>query len=104
MFTFAVVTIAWVIFRCHSIGDAFGMIVRYFSTSGKVLADIQTLMHIALAIVPLLVLEFGQEVFPKTYNRISKVRVIRWFAYLVIFAMIVLEGVHDGSSFIYVSF
>lgn len=102
--TFVVVTLAWVVFRSPSIGDAFGLMGRYFTSAGKGIADIQTLAYIAVAIVPLLLLEFGKEVFPKVYAKIGGVRVIRWAAYLAVFAMIVLLGVHDGSSFIYVSF
>lgn len=102
--TFIVVTLAWVVFRSPSIGDAFGLMARYFTSAGKGIADIQTLAYITVAIIPLLLLEFGKEVFPKVYAKISGVRVIRWAAYLAVFAMIVLLGVHDGSSFIYVSF
>lgn len=104
LFTFIVVTLAWVVFRSQSIGDAFGLMGRYFTNAGKSIADIQTLAYIAVAIIPLLLLEFGKEVFPKVYAKISSVKVIRWAAYLAVFAMIVLLGVHDGSSFIYVSF
>lgn len=102
--TFIVVTLAWVVFRSPSIGDAFGLMGRYFTSAGKGIADIQTLAYIAVAIVPLFLFEFGKEVFPKVYAKMSGVRVIRWAAYLAVFAMIVMLGVHDGSSFIYVSF
>ena len=104
LITFVVVTLAWVVFRSPTIGDAFGLMGRYFTNAGKSIADIQTLAYIAVAIIPLLLLEFGKEVFPKLFARLSGIRLLRWGAYLAIFAMIVLLGVHDGSSFIYVSF
>ena len=104
VFTFSIVTVAWVIFRSPSIGDAFGMISRYISTDGNYIADIQTLLHIVIAITPLLLFEFGKEFFPRTYERVRGYTVVRWAVYLTVFAMIVLIGVHDGSSFIYVSF
>lgn len=104
LFTFAIVTVAWVIFRSPSIGDAFGLIGRYTTTNGKLIADIQTLLHIAIAIIPLLLFEVGKEFFPQFYERIKRYTVVRWAVYLAVFAMIVLIGVHDGSSFIYVSF
>jgi len=104
LFTFAVVTVAWVIFRSPSIGDAFGLIGRYFTTSGMFIADIQTLLHIVLAIIPLLLFEFGKEYFPGVYGKFWSYTVLRWATYLALIAMIVLIGVHDGSSFIYVSF
>lgn len=104
VFTFSIVTVAWVIFRSPSIGDAFGLIGRYVTTDGKFIADIQTLLHIAIAIVPLLLFEVGKEFFPQLYSRIKSYTVVRWAVYLAVLAMIVLIGVHDGSSFIYVSF
>ena len=104
VFTFVIITIAWVIFRSPSIGDAFGLIGCYLSTNGKFIADIQTLLHIVIAITPLLLFEIGKEFLPKFYDRVRGYTVIRWAVYLTIFAMIVLIGVHDGSSFIYVSF
>lgn len=104
VFTFAIVTVAWVIFRSPSIGDAFGLIGRYVTTNGKFIADIQTLLHIAIAIIPLLLFEIGKEFFPQLYGKIKSYTVVRWAVYLAVFAMIVLIGVHDGSSFIYVSF
>lgn len=104
LITFTVVTLAWVVFRSPSISDAFGLFGRYFTNTGKSIADTVTLAYIAIAIIPLLILEFGKETFPKLFTRLVAVKVIRWTAYLVVFAMIVLLGVHDGSSFIYVSF
>ena len=104
VFTFAIVTIAWVIFRSPTIEDSLGLIGHYTVSNGMFLADIQTLLHIAIAIVPFLLFEFGKEFFPKLYGKIRSYAVVRWAVYLAIFAMIVLIGVHDGSSFIYVSF
>lgn len=62
VFTFAVVTVAWVIFRSPSIGDASGLIGRYVTKNGKFIADIQTLLHIAIATIPLLLFEIGKRV------------------------------------------
>jgi len=104
VFTFAIVTVAWVIFRSSSIGDAFGLIGRYATTNGTFIADIQTLLHLAIAIIPLLLLEIGKEFCPQFYEKIKSYTIVRWAVYLVVLAMIVLIGVHDGSSFIYVSF
>ena len=102
--TFAIVTLAWVIFRSPSIGDAWGLISRFAATSGKAIADIPTLLYVIVALVPLLLIECGQELFTEAYGKMSKERVLCWTVYLALFAMIVLLGVHDSSSFIYVSF
>jgi alginate O-acetyltransferase complex protein AlgI len=104
IFTFAIVTVAWVIFRSSSIGDAFGLIGRYFTANGMLIADIEALLYIAIAMVPLLLQEFGQEFFGKLYNSLQSKKVVHWAVYLAVLALIVLIGVHDGSSFIYVSF
>ena len=104
IFTFAIVTVAWVFFRSPTIGDAFSLIRRYATINGKFIADIQTLFHIVIAITPLLLFEFGKEFFPKFYGKVRSFTVVRWAVYLAVLAMIVLIGVHDGSSFIYVSF
>ena len=48
VFTFVIVTVAWVIFRSPSIGDAFGLIGRYATTNGRFIADIQNLLHIVI--------------------------------------------------------
>jgi len=103
-FTFAIVTVAWVFFRSPTIGDAFGLIGHYFIASGKFIADVQTLLNLAIALVPLLLFEIGKEFLPNFYVKIRSYTIVRWCAYFAIFAMIILIGVHDGSSFIYVSF
>ena len=102
--TFAIVTVAWVFFRSPSIDDAIKLIGRFFVGNGRMIADIPTLLHIGIGITPLLLYEFGKECFPMLYDRMRGNTIVRWAAYLVLLAMIVLIGVHDGSSFIYVSF
>lgn len=104
VFTFAIVTVAWVIFRSPSIGDAFGLIGHYISTKGELFADVQALLYITIAMIPLLVFEVSKEYFPKLYEKAQYYSIVRWAVYLTLFAMIILIGVHDGSSFIYVSF
>jgi len=106
VFTFAIVTVAWVIFRSPSVADAFGFIGRCTHMTGRVIPDGATeqLVYFVLALIPLFVYEFFNELNPTLYNRIKKNVIIRWVTYLVLFVMIVLVGIHDGSSFIYVSF
>lgn len=104
VFTFAIVTVAWVIFRSPSIGDAFGLIGRYFVLSGKHIADVLTLSYILIAMIPFLLYELGKEYWNRTYEKLNSNAVVRWTVYVMLLAMIVMVGVHDGSSFIYVSF
>ena len=106
IFTFAIVTVAWVIFRSPSISDAFGLIGRYFTTGGRFIADSagSQLFYCFIAFLPLLVYELLTEYLQNIYSSLMRHPVARWAVYLTVFCMIILAGVHDGSSFIYVSF
>ena len=104
LITFLIVTVAWVIFRSPSIGDAVGLVSRYFSTTGMFIASVPTMLYIVLAIIPVILFDTGKEFFPILYERLSRYAIVRWSVYLAILSLIVMTGVHDGSSFIYVSF
>lgn len=106
VFTFAIVTVAWVIFRSPSIGDAFGLIGRYFDNTGLLIAESSgaQLLYCFSAILVLLIYEFLKEYKLDAYHRMMSHTIVRWVAYVIVFCMIILIGVHDGSSFIYVSF
>ena len=104
LITFVIVTLAWTVFRSPSITDAFGFFSRLSSSSGKLLAEGSVLVYSVLAIIPVLVYEIMREYFPSTYLYLNRKQWVRWIAYLTIFTMIMLMGVFDGSSFIYVSF
>ena len=103
---FTVVTLAWVVFRSPSIGDTAGFMSRYFTTAGRFIADSagSQLVYCFMALLPLMLYELLVEFKPALYSSLIKHTVIRWAAYLILFTMIILVGVHDGSSFIYVSF
>ena len=104
--TFVIVTVAWVIFRSPTISEAFGLICRYVQTAGRLIPDGATehLLYCFMAIVLVLIYEILNEYKPSVYEKMMSRRVVRWVAYLMIISMIILNGVHDGSSFIYVSF
>lgn len=102
--TFFIVTLAWTIFRSPSIEYALGYISHYIIPSGKLLAEGSVLIYVILAFIPLLIFEVLSEFFPFVFNRIYNKRIVRWITYIIIFTMIMLIGVYDGSSFIYVSF
>lgn len=102
--TFLIVTIAWTIFRSPSIGDTIGYFIRYASLSGQLLAEGSVLVYSIIALLPVIVYEVMEEFFPKTLTVLKSRRWVRWTTYLVVFTIIMLMGVFDGSSFIYVSF
>ena len=102
--TFLIVTIAWTIFRSPSIGETFGYFARYLSTSGTLIAEGSTLVYIIMALIPVVLYEVMSEFFPAIYSKLYSKQWLRWCAYLAVFTMMMLIGVFDGSSFIYVSF
>ena len=102
--TFIIVTLGWTIFRSPSITDAFGFFSRFTSMSGKLLAEGSVLVYIVLAVIPVFTYELICEYSPSLYSKLYSRQWIRWSAYLAVFSMILLMGVFDGSSFIYVSF
>lgn len=102
--TFIIVTLGWTIFRSPSITDAFGFFSRFTSMSGKLLAEGSVLVYTVLAVIPVFTYELICEYSPSLYSKLYSRQWIRWSAYLAVFSMILLMGVFDGSSFIYVSF
>lgn len=101
--TFIIVTIAWTIFRSPSIGESVDYFNRFFSTSGDLAAG-PVFVYILIALLPVVVFEVLSEFFPSLYKLLRRKVFLRWVVYLTVFSMIMLIGVYDGSSFIYVSF
>ena len=58
---------------------------EWIARNGKFIADIQTLLHVVIAITPLLLFEFGKEFFSRAYDKVRGYTVIRWAVYLAIF-------------------
>ena len=104
LLTFVLVTLAWVVFRSPSIESAFSLMGRYFTINGTHIASGSTLVYVFVALLPLVLYETLKEFSPKVYDMWANKRVIRWLAYVTLFCMILLVGVLDSSSFIYVSF
>ena len=102
--TFLIVTITWTIFRSPSIAETIGYFARYASMSGSILAEGSTLVYTLMALIPVVIYEVLTEFFPATYKKLYRNHLLRWVACLGIFTLLMLIGVFDGSSFIYVSF
>lgn len=102
--TFSLVSLSWTIFRSPSISAARAYFLKFFSSSGYSLSQNQNLAYIALALVPFLLYELIIEFKPSFYYSLMNRRLIRWSTYVIIFCMIILFGVLDSSSFIYVNF
>ena len=104
LLTFLIVTIAWTIFRSPSIEETFSYFARYASTSGRLIAEGSTLVYILMSLIPLVAYEILAEFFSAAYSKLYGKQWLRWAAYIGIFTLLLLIGVFDGSSFIYVSF
>lgn len=104
--TFVVVTLAWVVFRSPSISDAAALFGRFAADGGQLITkgSVGHLIYCLSGLLFLLSYESLKEYFPESYNRLANRKGIRWATYLVLFSMILLIGVLDGSSFIYVGF
>ncbi len=104
--TFLLVNFAWVFFRMPNIGDASGMIARMFSNVGVPnLSDMgsSAMLILVIALLILVFKDLHDEFFPLKMSFLRS-KVVRWFAYVLLFSMILTFGVLDGGQFIYVSF
>ncbi|MBO5632935.1 MAG: hypothetical protein J5965_28085, partial [Aeriscardovia sp.] len=104
--TFLLVNFAWIFFRMQNISDAFAMIALMFSNFGApVLSDMgnDVLLVLFISLV-ILVLKDLRDEYKIMKHGFFNSKVTKWIIYIVLFCMIVNQGVLDSSSFIYVSF
>lgn len=105
--TFLLVNFAWVFFRMPNIGDAFAVICKMFSFGSISLAGVYggsaPVFMVLFAISILFFKDLKDEFFSNRFSVLGST-VLRWSAYVTLFVMILLCGVLDGGSFIYVSF
>lgn len=105
--TFAIVTLAWIIFRMPTITDAVAFIGRIFTDNTP-----QEFMYKAtntdkfltfFAILLLMAAELRAE-FLREHTAWLDTRMARWTIYVSLFCIILAMGVLDAGSFIYVNF
>ncbi len=105
LFTFVLVSIAWMFFRMPTLSDGFGLIARIFANApGRESSDSLTYIAFVATIAVLvhdLVKEYHLECRLLSNNRCAAVR---WSVYAMMFILILTYGVLDSSSFIYASF
>lgn len=103
--TFLSVSFAWIFFRMPTVADAWGVIAKIFTGVSGMMQEVQYKPVMALIFLMLIGSEFSAEFLGGKFNLFTnKYTVVRWFAYIFTFALIILYGVLDASSFIYVSF
>ena len=106
LFTFILVTIAWIFFRQPSITDAFGVIERILTEHGTLFKPsnkdvVFSLLSIGIVVYVDLTREFNYKHFVKL---IQAPIAVRWCMYYALLLLILLCGIFDSSQFIYVSF
>ena len=106
LFTFLMVTVAWVFFRMSSIDkalDFFSHIGTNHSCALFVPAP-DTMLLIFLAMLCVVAKDWVDELLPSVKLMSNKHLVIRWATYIVLCFWILLAGVFDASNFIYANF
>ncbi|MCH5347617.1 MAG: MBOAT family protein [Muribaculaceae bacterium] len=105
--TFILVTVAWVFFRMPTISDAWNFIIRIFTDHSA-----QEIMYKAtnsdklltfFAILLVFIAELRAE-YLKEKTKWLDSSWARWLIYVALFAIIIVFGVLDAGSFIYVNF
>ena len=103
--TFMLVNFAWIFFRMPTISDAWNVICKIATTDKGMYQEVQYMPIMVLIFAMLIVGEFSEEYLDGRLNLFScKYGLVRRGAYLMLFALLLLYGVLDASSFIYVSF
>lgn len=103
LFTFLIVNFAWIFFRMPTISDALGMIIHIFDISQPMMVDIPQKSHLLVLFI-LIAKDFLDEYYPKISCLVDKSISIRWSIYIIVFVIIMLQGVFGADQFIYVGF
>ena len=105
LFTFILVTIAWVIFRMPTVSDGLNIIYKIFTNFGEIELKSSNTENvlILMSLLIIVIKEYFEEYGSITLIN-NKTPVIRWLTYVTLIIIIMLCGVFDSSSFIYISF
>lgn len=105
LLTFLLVSFAWIFFRMPTLTDAWTIILRMLTLAEGATQAVQYMPIMILMLAMLIGSEVSEEYFCGKFNLFSnKYKTVRLGAYVFTFALIILYGVLDASSFIYVSF
>lgn len=103
--TFILVLFSWIFFRANSVEDAFSIIMKIFTSFGKLFINPVVFGYASLSVVILLIIEVSQELhLSKKYFFKEGNRVMRFSSYVALVIIILLFGVFDSGQFIYFQF
>lgn len=102
LFTFNIISFAWIFFRIESLPDAIYIITSIFSDHGMPFLDITTLLLSFMSISILFIKDLFDEynLFTSFFNN----RIVSYFLCVGLIIFILLFGSLGGSSFIYFQF
>lgn len=106
LFTFIIVTIAWVFFRMPTIADGWGMVSNMVTGGGLDLsyANQKWKLIVGLSMTILIVKELCEDFLPRLSLFNHHNSIVRWSTYVALILLIMLCGIMDAGQFIYVSF
>lgn len=105
--TYALVSLVWIFFRMPTLEGALVFIHKIFTDTTGTIASItpSTLIFITMGIVVVCLKDLMDEYLPKHYTILhNRYGLIRWIGYVGLMYLIMMCGVFDAGSFIYVNF
>lgn len=105
--TFALVSLVWVFFRMPTLEGAMVFIGKMFIDTTGIIATItpSALIFISTSMVVVWIKDLMDEYLPKQYTILhNRYTLIRWIGYVGLMYLIMMCGVFDAGSFIYVNF
>lgn len=105
LLTFVFVNIAWIFFRMPTFTAACDVIEKIATSPGRFDANIMLMSDMIMLVLGLsiMIMKDLKEEYIKRVTIIDN-KYVKWFMYILIFALLLNFGILDGGSFIYVSF
>lgn len=105
VYTFVLVSFAWIFFRANTVEDSFAIINNIFvNTGGIYVPDLKLFGYGLLSLSILLIKEFLEEYFPNNRLTNSKNFLLRSIFVIFLIYCILLFGVLESGQFIYFQF
>lgn len=106
IFTFVLVSFAWIFFRMPSLVDALDFIKHIFSSnfSGFFAPQPDTTILLFLSLTLIILIDIVGEFKPLWSLFNSEKVIVRWMSYFLLLSWLLLAGVFDASNFIYANF
>lgn len=105
-FTFVLVSLAWVFFRMPFLTDAVSFIEKMFTDHRMIIATITypSLLFLSIGLFIVCIKDIMNEFLPKISLLNNHYTIVRWIGYISLTLIIMMCGVFDAGSFIYVNF